>query len=304
MKDADHRVAQLAQRQHGVFSRRQALAAGLSPSALSRRVASGRYVVAGPSSLRLTGPALTYRGELSAGLLDLGPLALITGHAAAHLLGLDGFQEGPLEFLVPRSDRHHQTLGMVRSTRDISTLDRVSIDGLASTSATRTVIELLAIGSVESIGDALDSAVRKRLTAHAVIQRRLDELGRRGRDGVAMFGEVVRAGLVESGLEREFVSLIGRAGLPTPVLQRRYELPGVGPVRTDFEFLTFPIVVEVGGRRGYFSAAERQQKQRRCNALQSAGKIVYFFTTDDIRQRPDEVIAVLWGALNRLRAAS
>lgn len=228
-----------------------------------------------------------------AGLLDLGPEAGATGRAAAHLLGLDGFGEGPLEFLGPRTYRDRSTVGTLRTSARIDRKDWIVIDGIRCSNATRTVIELLATASLEEAGDALASATRKRLTAPAVVERRLDQLGRAGRAGVAAFAELRRAGVVESGLERQLVRIVASAGLPVLLLQRRYALPGVGVARVDFEFAGLPIVVEVGGSRGYLSGAERQRQERRRNELQLRGKTVFFFTRHDVFDRPDYVIATL-----------
>lgn len=112
--------------------------------------------------------------------------------------------------------------------------------------------------------------------------------------------ELAAQGCVESGLERQFVRIVVSAGLPTPSLQKRYELPGVGVARVDFEFATFPIVVEVGGRRGYLSREERQRQERRRNALQLAGKTIYFFTRDDVMDDPEYVITTLFAALRAM----
>lgn len=208
MKDIDRVLADLAATQHGVLSRSQARAAGLSASALSRRVSRGDLIAVGPASLRLPGRALGWRGKLSAGLLDLGPGALVSGAAAAQLFGLDGFDGDRLGFLVPRELRNRTTSGRVTSSSDINRLDRVVVDGLPCTSPTRTVIELLRSGPIDEASLALDSACRKRLTAHSVVRRRLSELGTRGRAGVAAFDELTRAGSVESWLERRFVDVL------------------------------------------------------------------------------------------------
>jgi very-short-patch-repair endonuclease len=80
-------------------------------------------------------------------------------------------------------------------------------------------------------------------------------------------------------------------------------LEGVGVARVDFEFLTYPIVVEVGGRRGYLSAAERRHQEHRRTALQLAGKTVYFFSADDVFNDPDFVVRTLFAALSASRAA-
>lgn len=234
-----------------------------------------------------------------AGLLDLGSDALVSGRSAAHLLGLDGFEEGPLEFLVPRQARGRRTAGVVSSTHEIARLDRIEIEGLACTSATRTIVELLDSASEDEVGNALDSATRQRLTAPSVVVQRLDDLGRR-RHGGAVLERLLRAGTVESWLERRFLALARRSGLPPLVLQRRYEAHGV-VARVDFEFLDAPIVVEVGGRRGYLSRDERQRQERRRNALQLAGRTIYFFTRDDVIDDPQYVTRTLCAALNAAR---
>jgi hypothetical protein len=171
MKDADRELAELARRQHQVFSRTQARNLGLSPSALSRRVAAGRLVPCSHTALHFAGVELAYRGMLMAGLLDLGPGALVSERAAGHLLGFDGFSEGPLEFLGPGSIRRRQTSGTVRTSDTIGPLDRTDVDGRACTSPTRTVIELLRAGELDLAGDALDSGTRMRVTAPAVVRR-------------------------------------------------------------------------------------------------------------------------------------
>ena len=56
--------------------------------------------------------------------------------------------------------------------------------------------------------------------------------------------------------------------------------------RVDFDFSPLPIMVEVGGKRGYMSSSERQRQERRRNELQLLGKVIYFFTTEDVVQRP------------------
>lgn len=298
MNEIDQALAILATQQHDVFSRRQARAAGLSASALCRRIQSRTYIECGPQALQFTGVSLTYRGELMAGLLDIDRTsALVSGRAAATLLELDGFHERPLEFLVERPDRHRGTVGTVRSIDAVQRLDRVVLDGLPCTSATMTVAQIVATATDEEAGNALDSACRKRLTAVPVVRRRFHALGSAGRAGVARFERVVKAAVVEGWLERQFVALLRSAGLPLPISQQRHALEGVGVVRVDFEFGILPVVIEVAGRRGYMSFDERQQNERRRNALQLAGKTVYSFTRRDVVGDPTDVISTVARAL-------
>jgi len=299
MNDVDRVLVAPAARQHQVFSRAQARQAGMSPNALYRRLRSGSIVACGTSALHYAGVTLTYRGRLMAGLLDLGPEAMVSGRAAAHLHQLDGFDPGPLEYLAPRSYRSRCTVGNLHTVAELERLDRVTVDGLACTSPTMTVIQLLAHATSAEAAAALDSACRQRTTAVPVVRRRLESLGRAGRRGVAVFERLVAEGIVESWLERRFLAVLRSAGLPLPASQRRYDLEGFGVARVDFEFGLAPVVVEVGGRRGYLSFGERQRQERRRNALQLEGKVVYFFTRDDVVQRPGYVAATVAAALGR-----
>jgi len=122
VNDAEQRLLAVAASQRQVFSRAQAIEAGLTPSGIFRRTSSGLFVTVGPHTLTFAGVGLDWRGRLQAGLLDLGPGALVSAQAAAALHGLDGFDEGPLAYLVLRSVRKRQTAGKVTSTPSIAPL--------------------------------------------------------------------------------------------------------------------------------------------------------------------------------------
>ena len=300
VNDCDRNLAALAAQQRQSFTRQQARSAGLSFNAIRRRIDSGGFVVVGQHTLTFAGTTLDWRGRLHAGLLDLGPGALVSAEAAAALHGLDGFDEGPLVFLIGRHGKDRRTRGTVTSSLCIEPLDRTTVDGLAVTSGTRTVIELIGRVTREQLGNAVDSACRKRLTAPTVIDRRLTELGRQGRPGIAEFDDVMELAGVESWLERAFLRVISGRGLPQPQLQRTYHCDRVHVARVDFDFAPLPVIVEVGGKRGYLSAAERQRQERRRNQLQLVGKVIYFFTTEDVAGDPDYVVRTLHGALGQI----
>ena len=88
-----------------------------------------------------------------------------------------------------------------------------------------------------------------------------------------------------------------RAGLPEPRLQRVFRKDGEHVARVDFDFDPAPVVVEVGGQRGYLSAAERRRQEHRRNQLQLLGKTIYFFTSEDVQQDESYVIATVRSTL-------
>jgi hypothetical protein len=297
MNDALRTIAALAAEQHEVVSRAQILSRGVSRSAFQRHAADGRLLPVGTHTYRFAGTALTWRGQLQAGLLDLGPDALVGGRAAAALHRLDGFEPGPLEFVVPRTQRERRTVGDVRSGPPVPILDRTRVDGLAVTSPALTVIHLSANASRREVANALDSAVRLGLLTADVVRGRL--VVHRGHRlvGAPVLDEVLAEAGVESYLERRFLRLVRQAGLPEPALQRVHRRGSRLVARVDFDFAPLPIVVEVGGQLGYLTRTERQRQERRRSELQLLGRIVYFFTYEDVTADSSYVVATLRSAL-------
>ncbi len=299
MNHADRRLAALAASQRQVFTRQQASVAGLSRAAVYRRTRSGLFVAHGPHTLHFAGVTLDWKGRLLAGLMDLGEGSVITGRAAAALHGFDGFADGPVELLVPSHHKDRRAVGRVSSSPAIGPLDRVFVDGLALTSGTRTVLELLGRVSERELGNAIDSAIRLGVTAPVALRRRLELLGRQGRHGVAAFERVMESSGVQSWLERQFLHLMRDAGVRPPAVQRIYRRDGVHIARVDFDFEPSPMLVEVGGRRGYLSADERRRQEHRRNELQLLGKVVYFFTTEDVVNDGAYVVSTVRGGLEQ-----
>lgn len=296
MRDEEAALEALARRQRQVFSRQQAYDVGLDRRVVHRRVNAGRWIEVGPHTFTFAGVELDWLGRLQVGLLDLGDDALVTAEAAAALYGLDSFRPGPLVFTAPQARRQRRTSGDVITCDSLGIGDRRFVEGLPTASPTLTIIHLARRVGLEPLGDALDSARRKRLTTDGELAERLARTSGKGREGVVNLRRLLSYGSVESWLERRFIDLLP-PGVPRPALQRVYRQDGVHVARVDFDFDPLPVIVEVGGRKGYLSAADRRDKERRRNRLQLQGKTVYFFTRDDIVATPGTVIATLRAAL-------
>ena len=83
---------------------------------IRRALDRGQLDRIGPRTFSVAGAPATWRMSLQAALLDLGANAAVAGRSAAALLGFDNFAEGPVELLVPRRERMHQAIAVVRST--------------------------------------------------------------------------------------------------------------------------------------------------------------------------------------------
>ena len=107
--------------------------------------------------------------------------------------------------------------------------------------------------------------------------------------------------LVDTGgtnrLERRFLALCRRAGLPRPACQVIHRRGGQTVARVDFDFDPSPLVVEVEGQVAHATPRQRQRDAERRRDLHRMGRLVYTFTFDDVYQRPRTVATEIRAAL-------
>ena len=94
-------------------------------------------------------------------------------------------------------------------------------------------------------------------------------------------------------LERRFLTLVREAGLPRPTPQVIHRRDGRAIARVDFLFDDLGVVVEVSGRKGHSSPAERARDAQRRNELQELGRLVYEYTWEDVNGHGDWVAETL-----------
>lgn len=284
-------VAELAATQHGVVGLDQVVALGYPRDQAARWVRAGRLQRFGSRTFVVAGSAPTWEQGLTAGLLDLGPGALVGGRAAAALHCFDGYGRGPLEFLVVRHRARRRRELVVRSTRMLRPIDRTRVGSFACTSAVRTILDLAAIATFDEVADAVDSALRDGLVSEAFLRRQLAAARRSGRRGSRLLDEVLVDAGGHSRLERRFLTLVRAARLPRPSCQQIHERGGRFLARTDFCWSRERVVVEVAGQRTHASRRERQRDAERHTELQLQGYLVLTFTYEDVVERPTWVIA-------------
>jgi very-short-patch-repair endonuclease len=81
--------------------------------------------------------------------------------------------------------------------------------------------------------------------------------------------------------------------LPRPTPQVIHRLDGKAIARVDFLFEHLDVVVEVSGRKGHSSPAERARDAQRRNELLELGRLVYEYTWEQVTQRSDWVADTL-----------
>ena len=146
-----------------------------------------------------------------------------------------------------------------------------------------------------------DSAVRDGLTTDDFLHRRLSKLRTSGRNGVRPLlaaletNEIIRGG--HSWLEREFLRLAAKDGLPRPLTQQVLGRRGTTLIRVDVRFPDSSLVVELLGYRWHRTVGQMMVDAQRMNRLQLAGFVVLQFTYSEVVDRPDAVIGVVREAL-------
>ena len=101
-------VEAFAASQYGVVSRAQALARGMSESAIDRRLGAGRWVVVFPGVYRVVGAPVTARQHTMAAALWSG--GVVSHNTAARLLRLEAIPKQGLHLTVADGRPRHQNL--------------------------------------------------------------------------------------------------------------------------------------------------------------------------------------------------
>ncbi|MFZ4721171.1 MAG: hypothetical protein ACOYMR_17215 [Ilumatobacteraceae bacterium] len=280
-------IAAMAASQHSVVSLEQLRRAGVTDSMRSRWMANALLSKIGPRSYLVAGGALTWRAQLTAAEFDGNGEAFIAGRSVARLYGLDGFTGDAVEMLGGRQFRGRTTSARVYTTSaPITTRDLIRVDGFRVVTAERLIIDAPLFGFTQAeIENAIDSAIRLRLVSEQRLRTRVVGEHRAGVNGSrALLDAMVDTG-GESRLERWFLTLCRRAGLPRPVTQRVYRDDGRTIARVDAEF-PGGLIVEVAGHGTHSSRQQIQHDEERRTLLTLRGKRVIAFTYHDVKGRP------------------
>ncbi len=309
MPEGLRRLTTTATGQHGAFTKKQARDAGLTDAQLRSRVQSGSLDRQGVRTFRSPLTPLTFVGDLTALVLDIGEPCWVSGPTAAALWGFDGCKlSRPFHVTLPR-ERQVRRLGAVVHTTDLMPLlDCARFDGLPVMSATRTIVDLARSEPNDRLTTALDSALRDGLTSEVFLHSRIADLRGSGRYGIPRLLDVIdgaelgRGG--QSWLERRFLELIGKAQLPRPRTQQVLARTRDRTVRVDCHFVQVPLVVELLGYRWHRTKEQMARDAQRLNALQLAGYVVLQFTYEQLALEPHHVVSEVVAALAHLGAAA
>jgi very-short-patch-repair endonuclease len=291
--DVDATLAELSARQHGVFSRLQALQSGATDDLIRRRLKAGRWSREQAGVYAWPGAVDDYRHRLWIAHLAIGTHSVTSHEASAALRHLLGFPEGPLVFTVPHSGFHRIPDTTVHQITDLTPGSCVDLEGLPATNVARTIADLAGVTRVGRLAAALDDAVvTKRLTTFTAVGTEVSAIARRGKRGLGTLIALLDArgpgeSVPQSKLEQALFELLEAFGLPKPKRQFRHP----GRVFTngcvDAAYPGPKLVIEADGRRWHTRIRDLARDHHRDAEATRAGWDTLRLLYEDIVDQPE-----------------
>jgi len=291
---AELKCLQLAATQHGLISREQALAVGLSRHEIAHRCRSGRWQHLHPRVFRIEGSPRSWLQALKALALWAAQGYAVSHASAAALHRLTRYPQGPLEITVTRHLRIGAPVAL-HQVRELPHRDLCSIQGIRATNPTRTLIDLAPLESEATTRATFDELLRRKLLSLDRLERALS--GKERHPGLRFLRGLLvdyQGGELptESELEARVHELITGSGLPTPVKQRAFQLGG-RKIRIDFFYPGTRVVIEALGYRWHGRHDLWSKDLARMNGLVARGYAPLQWTWDMLEAGGEEALADL-----------
>lgn len=304
----DEQVAARARSQHGVVSREEVAAAGMSLRSIDRALAAGQLSRAHRGAYVAPGAPRTWEQALLAAVLSCGGEAVASHRSAARVWGLVDPSSTALEVTVchPRLPRPAGV--RVHRSKDLESSWCTTRTSIPVTNPLRTLVDLGAVAPPWLVEAALERALVSRLVTVAGVECARLAHARPGRSGTGVLGAILDdralgARPADSVLEARGAALFARAGMPRPAFQHVVTVGGRFVARVDFAYPDILLAVELDGLEHHATAKALQRDLTRQNELIALGWTVLRFTWHDVVRRPGSVASSLRTVRARLLAA-
>jgi hypothetical protein len=267
----------IAQQQHGAFSRRQALAAGLSSSAIARRLQAGEWKALDDGIYVLKDARPSWLQSVSAACLGTGGLA--SHLTAGRLWGLALPSPPPAKIDVvvaaARRPRSSRTLQVHRTRADLEAW-RTQVQGVPCCELGPTLLQLGEVLGAKALEAAVDSAGLQR---SGILFWLADTLvsSRRGHTSSLAFRDLLAELLSDGTLDADVDALLKSAGL-APTFRRHLGL--------DFVWMPQRVALQTF----HHEAHDRWQE---LEALEAQGFKVLVTHDREVKTRPRALLSRL-----------
>jgi hypothetical protein len=271
-------IARIASRAHGIVTREELIAAGVTARQIKRRVAKGLLIRRYRGVYRVGHYAPSVEAEYMAAVKACGEGALLCGRAAGYLLSIvKSRKPPPPEVLTPT----HRTRSPGPGTK---------VKGIPVTTVPQTLVHLAAELDDEDLARACHEAgVKYRTTP-----RQVEAVLQPNSPGAAKLRRIVSGDTkaMLSALEKRFPERLTERGLPHPdemnkVASRR---------RVDCRWREKKLTVELSGFRFHNSRHSWEQDQERMREAYARGDEFRRYTWKDVFEDPRR----MWEELEKL----
>lgn len=290
-----HAIARLAERQHGVVSRRQLLRLGLSEREITVRTAAGSLHHLFRGTLAVGHRRIGRQGRMLAAVLASGQGAVLSHGSAAELLDLWDMRPVPVDVIAPsQSGRKIQDIRWHNVRRPFA--DEIETrEGIPCTTVSRTLVDMAGRTSRGSLRRLVEQAAVLRRLDVGEVDRVLARGRRRGAPNLRTILDVwrpyyERTPFLRSPLEARLLPLLLESGVPRPECNVRLRIDDGKPVEIDMLWRDQRLAIEADGEKTHGTRAAFQADRQRTQRLVAAGYRVAGVTW---RQAEDETSAVV-----------
>lgn len=239
-------------------------------------------------------------GHWMAAVLACGDGAVLSHLSAAALWRIGDQQRGRIEVSL-RSTAHRKRPGLVIHRRVLLRDSDVTHEyGIPVTSPIRTLIDNALRLDPESLEQAINEADKYGLVKPDTLRGGLAEVS--GEPGVGRMKSLLDPHTfrpTRSYLERRFLPLAAKAGLPLPLTKA-----WVNGFEVDFFWPDLGLIIETDGLRYHRTPAEQARGLLRDQAHLTAGMTPLRFSYDQVQSNPSYVISVLRGVSSQIRSTT
>jgi very-short-patch-repair endonuclease len=237
---------------------------GFTKAAIRHRLTKGRLHRQARGVYSVGTPNLTRYGRLMVAIKSCGVRAVLSHLSAAVLWGLWKREPSQIQVTVPAT-RNPRPDGVKVYRRDLGARATTKQRGIPVTTPLQTLIDCAPGLKRSEVERMINQADARNLLRADVLRA---ELEGRTEPGAAVLRQILDQDafvLTDSELERLFVPIALRAGLPKPLTQQL-----VCGYRVDFYWPELELVVEVDGLRYHRTPLEQRRDLERTHALEGA----------------------------------
>jgi very-short-patch-repair endonuclease len=232
-----------------------------------------------------------------AAVLACGLDAVLSHGSAAVLWGIRKSPQDEIDVSVPAETTHRHRGIRVHRRANLEARDIVRCRNVPLTQPIPTLIDLAVQLPANQLEAAVNEADKLDLVDPETLRSALDRYA--GRPGVAPLRKLLDRrtfALTDSELERRFLPIARRAGLPGPQTGVR-----VNGFKVDFFWPKLGLVVETDGLRYHRTPAQQAKDQLRDQAHAAAGLATLRFSHGQIAYEAEHVEETLAAVARRLR---